>query len=97
MLQGADFHWFPLDNPGLISIPLAFFLGWLGNVTDEQADPEVRRDGGPVDRVPGRERPSRPLTALSWPPRTGRPGGVPLCIPPDTSAARHLHLLKGLA
>ena len=25
-----DFHWFPLDNPGLISIPLAFFLGWLG-------------------------------------------------------------------
>lgn len=26
-----DFHWFPLDNPGLISIPLAFFLGWLGS------------------------------------------------------------------
>ena len=34
MLQGVDFHWFPLDNPGLISIPLAFFLGWLGSVTD---------------------------------------------------------------
>src|SRR5690606_31612920 len=31
MLQGVDFHWFPLDNPGLISIPLAFFLGWLGS------------------------------------------------------------------
>ena len=27
----VDFHWFPLDNPGLISIPLAFFLGWLGS------------------------------------------------------------------
>lgn len=26
-----DFHWFPLDNPGLVSIPLAFFLGWLGS------------------------------------------------------------------
>ena len=34
MLQGVDFHWFPLDNPGLVSIPLAFFLGWLGSVTD---------------------------------------------------------------
>ncbi|MEZ5184227.1 MAG: cation acetate symporter [Candidatus Nanopelagicales bacterium] len=34
MLQGVDFHWFPLDNPGLISIPLAFLLGWLGSITD---------------------------------------------------------------
>ncbi len=37
---GIDFHWFPLENPGLISIPLAFFLGWLGSVTDKtKADP----------------------------------------------------------
>ena len=28
--------WFPLDNPGLISIPLAFFLGWLGSVTSKE-------------------------------------------------------------
>ncbi|MEZ5158108.1 MAG: cation acetate symporter [Candidatus Nanopelagicales bacterium] len=34
MLQGVDFSWFPLDNPGLISIPLAFLLGWLGSITD---------------------------------------------------------------
>lgn len=26
-----DFHWFPLDNPGLVSIPVGFFLGWLGS------------------------------------------------------------------
>jgi cation/acetate symporter len=32
----VDFHWFPLDNPGLISIPLAFFLGWLGTVTSKE-------------------------------------------------------------
>ena len=32
MLQGVDFHWFPLDNPGLISIPLSFLLGYLGTV-----------------------------------------------------------------
>ncbi|MCE1179697.1 MAG: cation acetate symporter [Micrococcales bacterium] len=48
MLQGVDFHWFPLDNPGLISIPLGFFLGWLGSVTSKEfneskyAEMEVR-------------------------------------------------------
>jgi cation/acetate symporter len=31
-----DFHWFPLENPGIISIPLAFFLGWLGTVTSRE-------------------------------------------------------------
>jgi cation/acetate symporter len=35
MIQGVDFHWFPLSNPGLISIPLAFILGWLGSITDK--------------------------------------------------------------
>ncbi|MFF0266669.1 cation acetate symporter [Kribbella sp. NPDC004536] len=33
---GVDFHWFPLDNPGIISIPLAFLLGWLGTVTSKE-------------------------------------------------------------
>ncbi|MBN9109303.1 MAG: cation acetate symporter [Pseudonocardia sp.] len=32
MLQSVDFHWFPLDNPGLISIPASFLLGFLGTV-----------------------------------------------------------------
>ena len=32
-----DFSWFPLDNPGIISIPLSFFLGWLGTVTSREA------------------------------------------------------------
>src|SRR4051794_24508897 len=37
---GVDFSWFPLENPGIVSIPLAFFLGWLGTVTSrEQSDP----------------------------------------------------------
>ena len=31
-----DFSWFPLDNPGIISIPLSFFLGWLGTVTSKE-------------------------------------------------------------
>jgi cation/acetate symporter len=28
-----DFAWFPLENPGLVSVPLAFLLGWLGSMT----------------------------------------------------------------
>jgi cation/acetate symporter len=32
MLQGVDFSWFPLDNPGIVSIPLSFLLGYLGTV-----------------------------------------------------------------
>jgi cation/acetate symporter len=42
MLQGVDFHWFPLDNPGIVSIPLAFFLGWLGTVTSSEAPNEAK-------------------------------------------------------
>ena len=38
----VDFHWFPLENPGIISIPLAFFLGWLGTVTSREASDPAR-------------------------------------------------------
>ncbi|GAA4962348.1 cation acetate symporter [Kineococcus glutinatus] len=37
-----DFSWFPLENPGLVTIPLAFFLGWLGSVTSRESGHEVR-------------------------------------------------------
>ena len=33
MIPGADFDVFPLANPGIVSIPLAFLLGWVGTVT----------------------------------------------------------------
>jgi cation/acetate symporter len=52
MLQGVDFSWFPLDNPGLISIPAGFFLGWLGTRTSREfnaakfAEMEVRSLSG---------------------------------------------------
>ena len=49
MISGADFAIFPLNNPGIVSIPLAFFLGFLGTVTskddespEKQAEMEVR-------------------------------------------------------
>jgi cation/acetate symporter len=38
----VDFHWFPLDNPGIVSIPLAFFLGWLGTVTSKERSSEAK-------------------------------------------------------
>lgn len=49
MIPGADFAIFPLSNPGIVSIPLAFLLGWLGSVlerrresSDKQTEMEVR-------------------------------------------------------
>ncbi|MCY7289487.1 MAG: cation acetate symporter [Cryobacterium sp.] len=35
---GVDFAWFPLSNPGIISIPVGFFLGWLGSVTSNRKE-----------------------------------------------------------
>ena len=37
-----DISWFPLENPGLISIPLGFFFGWLGTITTKDRDSEER-------------------------------------------------------
>ena len=48
MLPNVDFSFFPLSNPGLISIPLSFLLGYLGSVTSKEynaakyAEMEVR-------------------------------------------------------
>ncbi|KJK57279.1 solute symporter family protein [Saccharothrix sp. ST-888] len=36
----SDFHWFPLENPGLVSIPIGFLAGWIGTLlAKETADP----------------------------------------------------------
>jgi cation/acetate symporter len=35
---GTDFHWFPLDNPGILSIPIGFFCGWLGTMLSRERD-----------------------------------------------------------
>lgn len=39
MITGADFHWFPLSNPGIVSIPLAFLLGIVGTLVGDRDDP----------------------------------------------------------
>ncbi|MQS14292.1 cation acetate symporter [Streptomyces kaniharaensis] len=39
LFPGVDFHWFPLENPGIISIPLGFLAGWIGTlISPEPAD-----------------------------------------------------------
>ncbi len=41
MIPGADFAFFPLANPGIVSIPLAFALGIIGTLTSsDTGDPE---------------------------------------------------------
>lgn len=39
---GVDFSWFPLNNPGLVSIPLSFFLGWLGTKLSKERPDELK-------------------------------------------------------
>ncbi|KQY62684.1 MULTISPECIES: cation acetate symporter [unclassified Nocardioides] len=42
--KSVDFSWFPLDNPGIVSIPLGFFFGWLGTVLSKETDSEAAYD-----------------------------------------------------
>jgi len=37
-----DFHWFPLDNPGLVTIPLSFLLAVIGTLTSREKPDEVK-------------------------------------------------------
>ncbi|MEY9872592.1 cation/acetate symporter [Streptacidiphilus sp. MAP12-33] len=42
IFPGAHFDWFPLQNPGLVSVPCGFLAGWLGTVTSrERAEPDA--------------------------------------------------------
>ena len=83
--HGVDFHWFPLDNPGIVSIPLSFLLGWLGTVHEPRsttsakyAEMEVRSLTGVGSEKAGvalTRRPGGPA-ARSRPWRAVRPRGV---------------------
>ncbi|GGV61716.1 cation acetate symporter [Streptomyces longisporoflavus] len=42
LFPGMDFQYFPLENPGLVSIPLGFLAGWLGTVTSREPADEAR-------------------------------------------------------
>jgi cation/acetate symporter len=38
MFPNSDWHWFPLSNPGIISIPFGFLCGWIGTITSREND-----------------------------------------------------------
>jgi cation/acetate symporter len=45
MIPGADFAWFPLANPGIVSIPLAFLLGVVGTLSSsDRGNPAVNAE-----------------------------------------------------
>jgi len=38
LFTDSDWSWFPLSNPGIISIPAGFLLGWLGSITSTEPE-----------------------------------------------------------
>lgn len=53
MIKGADFAIFPLANPGIVSIPLAFLLGWLGTVLDKKTEDPAKQSEMEVRSLTG--------------------------------------------
>ena len=41
MFPESDWAWFPLKNPGLISIPAGFLFGWIGTITSREPEAEA--------------------------------------------------------
>jgi cation/acetate symporter len=42
MFQNHDWQWFPLQNPGLISIPFGFLCGWIGTILSKDPASEEK-------------------------------------------------------
>ncbi|WP_433314393.1 solute symporter family protein [Micromonospora sp. CA-269861] len=38
MFPNHDWQWFPLSNPGILSIPFGFLCGWIGTVISKEHD-----------------------------------------------------------
>jgi cation/acetate symporter len=53
IVTDADFHLFPLSNPGIVSIPLSFLLGFLGTVLSRERPDAARSDQLDVRSVTG--------------------------------------------
>jgi cation/acetate symporter len=44
LVPGMDFAWFPLRNPGLVSIPVGFLCGIIGTLLSKDPEAERRYD-----------------------------------------------------
>ncbi|QOC95030.1 solute symporter family protein [Micromonospora craniellae] len=38
MFPDHDWQWFPLSNPGILSIPFGFLCGWIGTLVSKESD-----------------------------------------------------------
>ena len=43
MLPNSDFTWFPLSNPGIVAIPLAFVLGIVGTLLSKDSESRAKQ------------------------------------------------------
>ncbi|WP_329380590.1 solute symporter family protein [Streptomyces sp. NBC_01716] len=53
IFPGVDFHVFPLQNPGLVSIPLGFLAGWIGTVRSSEPADEAKHAESEVRSLTG--------------------------------------------
>ena len=44
LFTDSDWSWFPLSNPGIISIPFGFLMGFLGTITSNEPESAERYD-----------------------------------------------------
>ena len=42
MFPNNDWSWFPLSNPGIVSIPVGFLLGWIGSITSSRKESRTK-------------------------------------------------------
>jgi cation/acetate symporter len=53
MIPTADFAWFPLANPGIVSIPASFLLGFIGSMTERRLEDPVKQSEMEVRSLTG--------------------------------------------
>ncbi|MBI5160881.1 MAG: cation acetate symporter [Micrococcales bacterium] len=53
MIAGVDFHWFPLSNPGIVSIPIGFLAAIVGTLTSRPTEDPALRDEMEVRSMTG--------------------------------------------
>lgn len=51
--ESVNFAIYPLNNPGIVSIPIGFFLGWLGSVTSKRVEDPALADEMTVRSLTG--------------------------------------------
>jgi len=43
IFPNEDFHWFPLSNPGIVSIPLSFVCGWVATMLGSRREDPAKQ------------------------------------------------------